>query len=405
FRLILPQNVTEELLLGHARRVGADVRHGVRVGDLHQDGDAVHVQIDTPDGPATLSAPWVVGADGGRSTVREAVGIPFEGHDGTFTGIAADVTLRFPWPEGRRMIDNERGWVTSFPFGETDPVTRFNLVHAERRRAPQSEPVTVEEVRRCVADILGADLPMDELRWGSRFTDAMRKAPRWREGRVLLLGEACRIHYPASGVGMNFCIQDAFNLGWKLAAVVNGHADDALLDSYETERTPVTDALLESVKSQVAVQFNFSPEGVAFKRMFQAQLMPMAEVNSRLAHELNGLTAPYPVPPGSHKLTGERVPDVELMRPGGLRRVGEMLRNGRFLLADLTGNDAYNTEPALGGLPVERVSGVPVLIPDSMCGVTSLLVRPDAYVAWAGTGAPSPAQAADEVARWLRRAA
>ena len=404
FRLILPQNLTEEMLGEHARGLGVDIRQGVRVTDVRQDVDGVQVDTDTPAGAATLSASWLVGADGGRSKVRETLGIPFDGHDATFTGIVADLKLDYPWPEGRRMVDNEKGWVTSFPFGETEKLTRFNMVHAARRRAPQSEPVTPDEVRSCLHDVLGMDVAFEELRWASRFTDALRIARRWREGRALLVGEACRIHYPSSGVGMNFCIQDAFNLGWKLAAVVNGHADEALLDSYGAERRPVAEALLQSVESQCAVQFDFSREGVAFKRMFQAHLMPLPDVNRRLAHELNGLTFPYPAPPGSHALTGERAPDVDLVTPAGSVRIGELLRGQQFLLIDLTGNAAYDGM-ALGGLPVRPVTGVPVLTPPSLAGVRSLLVRPDAYVAWAGVGAPSPEAARAEVGRWLRPAA
>ena len=269
--------------------------------------------------------------------------------------------------------------------------------------APQSEPVTPDEVRQCLRDILGVDVPFEELRWASRFTDALRIARRWREGRALLVGEACRIHYPSSGVGMNFCIQDAFNIGWKLAAVVNGHADEALLDSYDAERRPVAEALLQSVESQCAVQFDFSREGIAFKRMFQAHMMPLPDVNRRLALELNGLTFPYPAPPDSHALTGERVPDVDLVTAAGSVRIGELLRGQQFLLIDLTGNAAYDGM-ALAGLPVRPMTGVPVLTPASLIGVRSLLVRPDAYVAWAGIGAPSPEAARAEVGRWLRLA-
>ena len=404
FRLILPQNITEEMLLEHAVGLGVEVRHGARVTGVRQDAGSVRVEVETAGATATLAAPWLVGADGGRSTVREAVGIPFEGHDASFTGIVADLRLDFPWPDGRRMVDNEKGWVTSFPFGETEKMTRFNMVHAERRHAPQSEPVTAEEVRRCLHDILEMDVPFEELRWGSRFTDALRIAPRYREGRALLVGEACRIHYPSSGVGMNFCIQDAFNLGWKLAAVVKGHASEALLDSYQEERRPVAEALLQSVQSQCAVQFDFTPEGVAFKRMFQTHMMPLPDVNRRLAHELNGLTFPYPSPPGSHQLTGERVPDVDLVTPAGSVRIGELLRGQRLLLIDLTGNATYDGME-LGELPVRALTGVPVLTPPALHGVRSLLVRPDAYVAWAGTEGPSIAAAKAEIGRWLRVAA
>lgn len=402
FRLILPQNRTEELLLDHARAMGAEIRHGVTVETVSQDENGASVVALAPDGTrSSLTAQYLVGADGGRSIVRRQAGIGFEGHDATFTGIVADLKLAYPWPEGRRMVDNAKGWVTSFPFGEDEPVTRFNMVHAERRHAPASEPVTAEEVRACLRDILEIDIAFEGLRWTSRFSDAMRLAPRFRAGRVFIVGEACRIHYPSSGVGMNFCIQDAFNLGWKLAAAVNGHAAEGLLDSYEAERRPVSVALLESVKAQCAVQFNFSEEGVAFKRMFQAHMMPMPEVNRRLAHELNGLTFPYPTPQGSHPLAGERMPDIDLVTPSGMTRIGELLRGQHFLLLDLTGDGAYRGM-SLAGAPVTAITGVPVLAPPALRGVRSLLVRPDAYVGWADTGAPAPEKARAALAPFLK---
>ncbi len=401
FRLILPQNVTEELLLDHARAWGAEIRQGMVVEAVRQDQSGVAVDARGEDGALqTLTASYLVGADGGRSAVRKCAGIGFDGHDTTFTGIVADLELDYPWGDGRRMFDNEMGWITSFPFGEDVPITRFNMVHRDRRHVRQSEPVTTEEVRQCLRDILGRDIPFTGIRWSSRFGDTMRLADRFREGRMLIVGEATRIHYPASGVGMNFCVQDAFNLGWKLATVVRGHASASLLDSYEAERRPVTLALLDSVRAQCAIQFNFTPEGIAFKRMFEGTMMPMPEVNKALALQLNGLSFPYPAPSGNHALTGARVPDIGLIVAGGETRIGELLRGQKMLLIDLTGANAYGGID-WGAAPVRSCSGVPVLVPPALRGVRSLLVRPDAYIAWAATEPPSVAQARGEVGRWL----
>ncbi|WP_433171453.1 FAD-dependent oxidoreductase [Actinoallomurus sp. CA-150999] len=405
FRLIMPQNVTEELLLDHVREQGVTVRHGVHVDTVAQDADGVRVTATAggADGEQVeLTARYVVGADGGRSTVRQQAGIGFEGHDGTFTGIVADLrTESLGGSAWRVMTDNEHGWVTSFPFGpDGERLIRCNIVHAERRHAPQSEPVTEEEVRRCLRDILEREVAFDGLQWASRFSDALRLATAFRRGRILLVGESARIHYPASGVGMNFCIQDAFNLGWKLAAVINGHADESLLDTYEEERRPVTEELLRSVQAQCAVQFDFTPEGVAFKRMFQEHLLPLPDVNSRLAHELNGLTFPYPSPPGSHPLTGHRAPDLELLTRDGIRRVHELLRDQCFLLIDCRGDGAYDALDT-GGLPLRTVSGAAVMTRPELRGVRSLLIRPDAYVTWADEEPPLPARADDEIKRWI----
>lgn len=404
FRLIMPQNVTEDLLLEYAREVGVNLRHASSMTSIRQDDEGVSVEVEGPDGSYVISADWAVGADGGKSPTRKAVGIQLDGHEATFTGIVADVKFSFPWTEGRRITDNEHGWAASFPFSETEPITRFNMVHAERRRASRREPVTEQEVRDCLRDIFEQEVPFEELRWGSRFSDATWMVQSFRKDRVFLLGEACRIHYPASGVGMNFCIQDAFNLGWKLAAVVNGHASPDLLDSYEAERRPVAEALLKSVASQCAVQFNFTPEGVAFKRMFQEHVLPVTQVNSRVAHELNGLTFPYPAPAGSGPLVGARVPDVDLVTLAGETRIGELLRTHSFLLVDLTGNDRFG-DMDLGAAPVLAVSGVPVLVPCEMAGLTWMLIRPDGYIACTGQDEPSHAAARVALSQWLSDAA
>jgi len=402
FRLIVPQNLTEELLLERVREQGVDVRHGVTVESVSSGPAEAGVVATSGKGDRLeLSARYVVGADGGRSIVRREAGIGFEGHGATFTGIVADLRAERLGDDWRLMTDNEHGWLTSFPFGEAgERVVRFNLVHAERRNAPQSEPVTEEEVRRCLRDIAGRDIEFDGLHWASRYTDAHRLAAAFRKGRILLVGESARIHYPSSGVGMNFCLQDAFNLGWKLAAVVNGHADESLLDTYEEERRPVAEELLRSVAAQCALQFNFTAEGIALKRMFQTHLLPLPEVNRRIGLELNGLTFPYPAPPGSHPLTGHRAPDVELVTRDGVRRIGELLREQRFLLVDCTGGDGYAGFDT-AGLPLRTVSGAAVLTGPELRPIRSLLIRPDAYVAWADEQAPSPSRAAEEVKRWI----
>jgi 2-polyprenyl-6-methoxyphenol hydroxylase-like FAD-dependent oxidoreductase len=401
-RLILPQNTTEEILTQDCLDLGVQMVRGATVTGLEQDEDGARLTAEMADGgERTFSARYVVGSDGGRSAVRQLCGIEFVGHDATFTGIIADIAMVAPWPEVRKVTDNHRGWVNAYPFARgDDPILRFNIVHVDSRLADKSEPVTTEEVRRVLTEILEMDLDFEEVRWASRYTDAMRLATRFRDGRVFLVGDSTRIHYPASGVGMNFCIQDAFNLGWKLAAVVQGHARPELLDSYELERRPVVEALLQSVAAQCAVQFDFSEGGIAFKRMFERDLMPLPDVNRRLALELNGLTTDYPTDPGSHRLAGRRLTDVELQTSDGLTRVGELLRGMDFLLIDLTGDDPYRTAK-YGAAPVRVVSGVPTLCPAELRGVGSVLVRPDGYVAWAEDGVGDAERAETAISRWL----
>lgn len=402
YRLILQQNITEELLAAHAVALGAEILRGVTVEDLVQNGDGVTVTARMPDGTQqAFNAGYVVGADGARSTVRRLCGIEFDGHDATFTGIVADAVLDFPWDAPRQNGHNQHGWAAAFPFDESGHITRFTLVHAERRHTDKSEPVTAAEVRACTSEIFGESLDFDQLRWGSRYTDETRIAATFRDRRVLLVGESTRVHYPASGVGMNFCLQDAFNLGWKLAAVVNDHAAADLLDTYEAERRPVTDALLESVAAQCAMQFDFTDEGLAHWRYFEKHLLPLPQVSRTLVHDLNGLTVSYPREERDHPLTGERVPDVVLQTPEGLVRISELLREREFLLIDCTGDNRY-AALKFGRTPVRVVSGVPAPAPAELLGVRSVLVRPDSYVAWADSAIPDPQLALAQIGRWMR---
>jgi 2-polyprenyl-6-methoxyphenol hydroxylase-like FAD-dependent oxidoreductase len=399
YRLVLPQTITEELLTKHALNAGVTIERGLTVDTANQDESGVEIGMVGCDGQrSTRRCTYLVGCDGGRSAVREQLGIESIGHGPTFTGIVADVRLDNPWPGGRHITDNECGWLASFPFGAG--VTRFNLVHAQRMHADATEPVTAEEVRRCLSDILGTKLDFDELLWASRFTDTTRIASTFSRGRVFLVGESTRIHYPASGVGMNFCIQDAFNLGWKLAAVLNGHADSAILATFDAERRPVAEGLLRSVAAQVAVQFAFTPEAMSFKRWFEATLMPIPEVNRRLALELNGIAEPYPRDPDAEPCVGFPVPDVEIHHADGVSTIGQLLRTGHFVLLDLTGNDRFHGLLP-GDTPVDVVSGVPVRPPERIGDATALLVRPDGYVAWSGTGHDDPDNARNALCQWL----
>ncbi|MDH7795597.1 MULTISPECIES: FAD-dependent monooxygenase [unclassified Beijerinckia] len=401
FGLGLPQNITEEILQGWALESGAELRWGAEVRTLRQQSDSVEVDVaDTSGAISTLKARYLIGADGGRSVVRAQLGLPFEGTSGTFRGIVIDAELQAPWP-GPIGNDNEMGWARGYAFG--DGITRFNIVHRDRRHAAKDEPVTLEEALQCLRDVLGSDFGIKGFRWASRFDDQLRAVPRLREGRVFLVGESARIHYPASGVGMNFCLQDAFNLGWKLAHVVKGLADESTLDSYDTERLPVMHALLESVKTQCVLQFNFGPEGVAMKRRFSEHLLPLPDVQRKLVLELSGLEAPYPSASGSHPLTGARCPDVDVMtRDGRSTRITEMLRDRQFVLLDLEGYGRQFDALPVAGRPIAVHRVCLGRVPQALDEVKGLLVRPDGYVAWASTQANQLAAVEAQLNTWLR---
>ncbi len=407
FTLGLPQNVTEELLWTWARESGVQFLRGTSLQGFRQTAEEVEVQtVDAEGRSRTLTARYLVGADGARSAVRTHAGIPFEGSAPSFRGIVVDAELEAPWPEGRINVDNEMGWARGYRFGQG--ITRFNIVHRERRHALKDEPVTLQEVQQCLCDVHGTDYGIRAFRWASRFDDQMRCVPRLREGRVFLVGESARIHYPASGVGMNFCLQDAFNLGWKLAQVVQGRGGEAVLDSYEAERLPVIHALLRSVQAQCALQFNFEPEGVAIKRYMASEIVPLPDVQRRLVMELCGLEQPYPTESGSHRLAGHRAPDLDLVTVDGrTTSITELLRDRRFLLLDLEADRASSGSLDTGRLPVSSVKARAGRVPASLQGVKRVLVRPDAYMAWAEDAAADSHATTTTMplAGWLREMA
>jgi 2-polyprenyl-6-methoxyphenol hydroxylase-like FAD-dependent oxidoreductase len=403
FTLGLPQNLTEGILAEWAAECGAVVQLGAEACDVRERDNDVEVVISDPAGRrSSLFARYVIGADGARSVVRSKLGLSFEGHAGTFRGIVVDAELEAPWPGGRINVDNELGWIRGYVFGQG--ITRFNIVHRDRRHATKDEPVTLEEVLQCIRDVHGTDYGIKGYRWASRFDDQMRAVTTLRQGRVFLVGESARIHYPASGVGMNFCLQDAFNLGWKLANVINGVADAATLATYETERLPVMHRLLDSVRAQCALQFNFSEEAVALKRWMQAQIIPLPDVQRKLVLELSGLETPYPRDPGSHPLTGQRCPDVDLILLDGRSvTILETLRERKFVLLDLEGFGCQFETLDVKGLPVNALQARAARIPSSLEGVKGLLVRPDGYVAWACNATASTDKIEAQLGKWLKR--
>lgn len=401
FTLGLPQNLTEELLHDWALECGVQIRRGWEVRTVSQDASGVEIGVTDASGQGvTLKSRYLVGADGGRSAVRSQLNIPFEGRAGTFRGIVIDAELRAPWVGGRVNVDNDMGWVRGYAFG--DGITRFNIVHRDRRHAPRDEPVTLEEALQCIRDVHGTDYGIQRYRWASRFDDQMRAVPTLRKHRAFLVGESARIHYPASGVGMNFCLQDAFNLGWKLANVVKGLADESTLDSYEAERLPVMRDLLDSVMAQCTLQFNFEPEGVALKRRLAAQLVPLPDVQRKLVLELCGLSNPYPKQTDEHPLVGHRVPDFDMMTLEGQSvRVFELLRSRRFVLLDLDGGGSSFDAIEGAELPVTTMRVAVSRRPQALQGVKGLLIRPDGYVSWASDRADAAQEARMNLRKWF----
>jgi 2-polyprenyl-6-methoxyphenol hydroxylase-like FAD-dependent oxidoreductase len=401
FTLFLPQHEAETILRDWAKECGAEIRFQWEVTRIEQDQDEVQVAV-RPAGETerVITAKYLIGADSARSLTRKAAGIAFEGRDATFTGVVATTEMEFPWQGGLKVGHNEKGWLTSYRFGAG--LTRFTIIHAEGRyQKAKDDPVTVEEISGYVSDILGEPITLPNLRAATRYDDAMRMAARFRERRIFLVGESARVHYPASGVGMNFCMQDAFNLGWKLGAVLAGRADESILDTYDTERRPIAKDLFDSVDAQVAVQFNFTRRGLAFSQHFMKHFMQTPDVMSQLWDELNGLETPYARPADAHPAVGFPVPDFDLhLSDGSSTRLYELLREGEFIVLHLTGTALRGLSSAKSSVRV--VAAHAGRRPKTLRGVNALVVRPDTYLAWATTGAPTAEDVRAAVNRWVR---
>jgi 2-polyprenyl-6-methoxyphenol hydroxylase-like FAD-dependent oxidoreductase len=381
YALILPQTTTEHLLRDWAAESGAEIRRAVTYLEHTEDPDGVSVTAVDADGTTRrLTARYLVGADGARSAVRTRAGIPFEGRDAELTAVSVDAELSFPWAASMRMRRNEHGWVLAYPFGER--TTRFIIVAQARRTVPRDEPVTIEEVRASLRAIFGDDFGITGAKWLSRYGDAHKTTPYLHRGRVFLVGESTRVHYPASGVGMNYCIQDAFNVGWKLGLVATGDAADALLPTYGTERYPVLQDLMDDVAAQCALHFDFTQGGLKLKDFVESELIPVPEVNAILRDRLSGFKTNYHRPTDPHPADGTRVGELRLDD----RRYTEVAARSAFVLVERA-----DVAPAERGLPA-RIARVVVDDPGftrELSGAAAALIRPDAYVSRAWSDSPS----------------
>ncbi|AEW98669.1 monooxygenase [Streptantibioticus cattleyicolor] len=385
YTLFLAQARTEALLAERARELGAQIRYGHEVVAVSQDGDGVEARVRGPRGDETFRARFAVGCDGGRSRIREAAGIGFPGTDETLTGVLGDVAVIDDDPA---VLDAARArGVLVAPL--EDGLTRLVYVDPERMRVPAREPVTLEEFRASLIRICGFDCGVGEPRWLSRFGNATRLAERYRSGRILLAGDAAHIHFPAAGQGLNTGLQDAMNLGWKLAAAVHGWSPPGLLDSYDEERNPVGRAVtgnteVQTLLAELTLVPQYQRPGAALRELFD-ELLRVEEVNRELAAQVSALGTAYPpTNPGADPLVGRRMPDIGFTTTASeATRVYELLPQGRFVHLDLAG------DPRLGAVVTgwgPRVTAVTVTERDDhtdLEGVREVLVRPDGHIAWA----------------------
>jgi FAD binding domain/Aromatic-ring hydroxylase, C-terminal len=278
------------------------------------------------------------------------------------------------------------------------------VVTTERERsAGPNDPVTLEELRASTDRVAGTDFGMHSPRWLSHFGDAMRQADRYRVGRVLLAGDAAHIHLPAGGQGMNMGMQDAFNLGWKLAAVVNGDATEQLLDTYNDERHAVDAETLKMIRAQTVL----CDPGQRTTELYDliTHLIGFDDVNSYLSTTLSGLGVQYPMP-GEHRLLGRRVPDVDISSSNGARRIYELLNTARPVLLSLS--CATDLAISTAGW-ADRIDIVTAHCPSDSWAVpgvgtvsvpSAVLIRPDGYVSWVNDGSHDLSQLRQSLTTW-----
>ncbi|MFB7666548.1 FAD-dependent monooxygenase [Kitasatospora sp. NPDC056138] len=391
-----PQAYAEQVFTRRALGLGAEVRRGVEVTGVEDHGDRVALTLRTADGGTErLEAGWVVGCDGARSVVRKSAGIDFLGTPATMSCLMGEVRLAHPEDVPAGWQRTERGWTIFWvnPYGHSRVGTYdFRGPHPDRQA-----PVTLDELRGETERIVGRGVPMDSPRWLSRFSDAALQAEHYRKGRVLLAGDAAHVHFPAGGQGLNTGLQDAVNLGWKLAGVVAGWAPDGLLDSYHSERHPVAAEVLYNVRAQVALM-NPDPRTDALRELF-GELMQMPEVNDYLAGMVSGTRTVYDVGLPQDPVAGRFVPDLALKAAhGSVGSLAELLHGGRAVLLDLA--DRADLRAVARGW-ADRVDVVGARL-GGEAATDAVLVRADGYAAWSAQGSDDDADRLREaLSRWF----
>jgi 3-(3-hydroxy-phenyl)propionate hydroxylase len=375
YGLALWQSHVERLLAAWVSELGVPIAREREVTGFAQDDTGVNVELS--DGQS-LRADYLVGCDGGRSVVRRAAGIEFAGWDATTSWLIAEVEMD---EEPELGIRREGGGIG--PVNRGQDGGPFRAVLTEQHLEHTSEP-TLQDVSEALIAAYGTDFGVHSPTWISRFTDMIRQAESYRDRRVLLAGDAAHVHPPQGGQGLNTGVQDAVNLGWKLAQVVNGTSPDRLLDTYHVERHPVGARVLHNTMAQVAL--SGSDERTEALRDTMSELLSMDEPRKRIAGMICGLDIHYDVGEG-HPLLGRRMPDLDLVTADGPLRVFNLLHDARPVVLNLDQPGGLDIAPWADRVPLidAEYAGIwelPVL--GTVTSPTAVLIRPDGHVAWVG---------------------
>jgi 2-polyprenyl-6-methoxyphenol hydroxylase-like FAD-dependent oxidoreductase len=387
YGLALRQEPIERALADWTYELGVPVYRAREVTGFEERPDGVDVETS---GGRVLRTLYLVGCDGGRSAVRKGAGIDFVGWDPSLSYLVAEAETRDEPPYGMRRDDRGVHGIGKLEDG------RVRFVSVERELRQGASP-SLDELRGALHEVYGTDFGVHSVSWLSRFTDMARQAVSYRNGRVLLAGDAAHVHSPVGGQGLNLGVQDAFNLGWKLAQVVRGLSHERLLDSYTTERHPIGARVLELTLAQTALARGDARTEAL--RTITADLLSMDGPRKAYAATMSSLDVHYAFDSGSlegapHPMLGRRVPDLELSTATGKISLFRLLREAKHVLLVLGGELTRDLGPWSESLVRVDAHVLPksswaLPVIGAVRAVEALLVRPDGHVAWVGEGTTS----------------